>query len=96
MLTWVVYDISDDKARKKISDACLDYGLERVQWSVFLGEINSNQKDELALKCKNLMDTESDSVYIFPMCKEDFKKVVLIGESFDKEYVSGELDTKIL
>lgn len=96
MLTWVVYDITEDKARKKISDACKNYGLERVQWSVFLGHLNSNQKDELALRCKELMDEEKDSVYLFPMCEDDFKKVVLLGESFDRDVVNNQLKTMVL
>jgi len=31
----VVYDIEDDRARTKISAACLDFGLERIQMSAF-------------------------------------------------------------
>ena len=39
MLTWVVYDISKDRTRTKIAKRCLDFGLYRVQKSVFLGDI---------------------------------------------------------
>ena len=38
MLTWVIYDISKDKTRTKIAWRCLDFGLYRVQKSVFLGK----------------------------------------------------------
>jgi hypothetical protein len=53
MLTWVIYDISNDKARPKIADRCLDYGLYRVQKSVFLGNLDSNRVDEVILFSKN-------------------------------------------
>ena len=67
MLVWVIYDIVNDKVRKKVSDSCKDYGLYRVQKSVFLGDLNSNQRDSLALECEELVDIDTDSVYIFPM-----------------------------
>jgi len=60
MLTWVIYDISNDKIRKKISDLCLNKGLKRVQKSVFLGKINKNQREEIALFCKEKMNKEND------------------------------------
>jgi CRISPR-associated protein Cas2 len=91
MLTWVVYDISDDKVRTKVAKICKGYGLYRVQKSAFLGDINRNQADELVLRCKEITDDETDSVYIFPMCDEDFKKVRMIGIPFDKELVSDEV-----
>ena len=40
MLTWVIYDISDDNIRTHSADVCKKYGLYRVQKSCFLGEIN--------------------------------------------------------
>lgn len=91
MLTWVVYDISDDKVRNRVAKICKGYGLYRVQKSAFLGDINRNQADELGLRCKEITDDEKDSVYIFPMCDEDFKKVRMIGIPFDKDLVSDEV-----
>jgi len=38
MLTWVIYDISDDNIRAHTADVCKKYGLYRVQKSCFLGE----------------------------------------------------------
>jgi len=91
MLTWIVYDISQNRARSMVAKTCKGYGLYRVQKSAFLGDINRNQIDELALKCKEFTDKEKDSVYIFPMCSEDFMKVRIIGKAFDKELVADEV-----
>ncbi|HOE91063.1 MAG TPA: CRISPR-associated endonuclease Cas2 [Candidatus Cloacimonadota bacterium] len=91
MLTWVLYDIQKDKARSKVAKACLESGIYRVQYSVFLGDLNKTQTKELLLKIEELCDEETDSVYIFPMCAEDFKSCVLYGQAFDKELVSDEL-----
>ena len=94
MLVWAIYDITKDKIRNKVAKTCKGYGLYRVQKSVFLGDINRNQLDELALKSEELIEEETDSVYIFPMCDEDFKKVILLGQAFDKNLVSDEIISK--
>ncbi len=95
MLVWVIYDISDNRIRNNIAKFCKGYGLYRVQKSAFLGDLNKNEIDELGLRCEELIEDE-DSVYIFPMCEEDFKKVKLIGKSFDKDLVSDKIITKFL
>lgn len=91
MLVWVIYDISEDKKRNKVAKFCKEYGLYRVQKSAFLGEINKNQFDELMLKCKDLINQDTDAVYLFPMCSEDFSKVKIVGIPFDRELISDEI-----
>lgn len=94
LLVWVIYDITENRVRQKVSDRCKSYGLYRVQKSVFLGDLNTNDRDSLGLECEELIDTERDSVYIFPMDEQSFKKVQLLGQAFDKELVSDEVITK--
>jgi CRISPR-associated protein Cas2 len=94
LLVWVIYDITEDRVRQKVSDRCKNYGLYRVQKSVFLGDLNSNDRDSLGIECEELINTEQDSVYIFPMDDQSFKKVQLIGQAFDKKLVSDEIITK--
>lgn len=94
MLVWVIYDITDNGIRHKVSGRCKNYGLYRVQKSVFLGDLNSNDRDSLAIECEELIDTDRDSVYVFLMDEQSFKQVKLIGQAFDKELVSDEIITK--
>ncbi len=94
MLVWVIYDITENKVRQKVSNRCKSYGLYRVQKSVFLGDLNANERESLGLECEELIDTEKDSVYVFPMDEQSFKKVQLIGQAFDKDLVSDEVITK--
>ena len=96
MLTWVVYDISKNKTRRKVAKHCLDFGLYRVQKSVFLGEVPPNRVDEILLFSRDLLDLETDSVYIFPMCREDFDKVHIVGQGFDRPLVADEVLTKVI
>lgn len=94
MLTWIIYDISSNKRRSKVAKACLDRGLYRVQKSVFLGELNNNQIDEVTIISEELIDKETDSVYIFPLCQDDFRKVRVLGQGFDEELVTDEVKAK--
>jgi CRISPR-associated protein Cas2 len=96
MLTWVVYDISKNRIRSRVAKLCKEYGLYRVQKSVFLGQMNRNQVDELGLQSKELIDLKTDSVYLFPMCEDDFGKVRLLGLGFSKELVNDEIKALIL
>lgn len=96
MLTWVIYDITDDKTRSKVSKTCKNKGLYRVQKSAFLGALNKNQIDELKMICEDVINPDSDSVYIFPMCEDDFKKVKLLGNGFDKELVNDKLKSMFI
>jgi CRISPR-associated protein Cas2 len=95
MITWVIYDIVDTRTRTRVARACIGAGLYRVQKSVFLGTLNRSEIDELALKCKELIK-EEDSVYIFPLCEDDFRKVKLLGQAFDRELVSDEIIAKFV
>lgn len=96
MIVWVLYDIKKDKARTKIAKACKQAGLYRVQYSVFLGTINDNEHDTLQLEIEELMNPETDSVYIFPMNKNELKQCVLLGLAFDKKLVSDKVKALFL
>jgi len=94
MLVWVIYDITENRVRNRVSNICKGYGLYRVQKSAFLGDLNTNELDSLALECEERINSEVDSVYVFPMCDDCFKKIRLLGMAFDKDLVSDEVITK--
>lgn len=96
MICWVLYDIKNDRARTKISRVCEQSGLYRVQYSVFLGSIEPNEKDVLQLRIEELMSEETDSVYIFPMSKDELKATVLLGQAFDKKMITDEIKALFL
>jgi CRISPR-associated protein Cas2 len=50
MLVWFIYDISENKIRSRVAKLCKNYGLFRVHKSAFLGDLNRNQSDSLALE----------------------------------------------
>lgn len=93
MLVWFIYDIVKDRARKKLADKAIEQGLYRVQKSVFLGNIDTNLLDELIVFSEEIINPDDDSIYVFPMCQEDFKKVELLGQAFDKAKVNDEINS---
>ena len=91
MIVWTMYDIKDNKARSRVAKCCKQAGLYRVQYSVFLGTLTASQKDSLELEIQDLIDEEVDSVYIFPMSKNELQSTALLGQAFDKDMVTDEV-----
>ena len=91
MIVWVLYDIKKDRSRTKIAKLCKQAGLYRVQFSVFLGSLDANQKDTLRLQIESYIDEEVDSVYIFPMNKSELQQTELLGQAFDKDLVTDQV-----
>lgn len=96
MITWVMYDIANDKARTKVAKHCKQAGLYRVQYSVFLGKMDKNELDVLQLQIEALIDEEVDKVYLFPMSKKELRESILLGQAFDKKLVTDEVKALFL
>jgi CRISPR-associated protein Cas2 len=71
--TVLVYDISSDRVRAKVADACLDYGLARIQCSAFFGEISANHLEELLMRVRRLLGKTNAHVEVFPICEKDLR-----------------------
>lgn len=67
----LVYDIPEDKVRAKVADICLDYGLKRIQYSAFFGELSHNRQAEILQKIRRKVGKTSANVQIFPVCEKD-------------------------
>lgn len=75
----VIYDISDDKARRKVSEACLDYGLDRYQFSVFAGRIKSIHLRELTKILRPYART--GQITLMTVAADDWGRRIQLGES---------------
>ena len=76
----LVYDIPDDRKRGKIANACLDYGLDRIQFSAFSGWLLPTQREELFLKVKKILGKKPGNIQLFPVCAEDWGKRKVIDQ----------------
>ena len=73
MHTYVIYDIVEDRVRKKISDACLDYGLKRIQYSAFLGNVNATRRSALDKRLAQELGKQEGKIEIISVCEKDFR-----------------------
>jgi CRISPR-associated protein Cas2 len=71
LLTFVVYDIEDDRVRVRIANACKDYGLERFQDSAFCGALDASRRGELLARLMDTLGREIGKVLVLPVCEKD-------------------------
>ena len=76
----LIYDISHDGTRVKVADACLDYGLERIQFSAFLGELSPTHQRELLLKIKQRLGKHGANVQLFPLDEKAWVQRKIIAQ----------------
>ncbi|PIS29589.1 MAG: CRISPR-associated endonuclease Cas2 [Candidatus Marinimicrobia bacterium CG08_land_8_20_14_0_20_45_22] len=79
MIALIVYDITDDDSRTKISKYLESVG-QRVQESVFECKISTSEIDTVTSNIANLIKLPG-SVRIYPLCQECFSKVLHIGHN---------------
>lgn len=79
MFILISYDIPDNKRRLKIANTLLDFGGERVQYSVFECHITERNLGRLQTRLGKVMDKEEDSIRFYPLCEVCKPKVVLLG-----------------
>ncbi len=76
----LIYDIPDDRVRHKVSERCKDYGLSRVQYSAFAGELDRNRREELMLRLRKTLGKKEGNIRLQPVCARDLtlaKEVVV-------------------
>lgn len=72
MIVLVIYDIPSDRLRNRVADICLDYGLDRIQYSAFLGELRRTHQEELMLKIKKQTGKRPADIRLIPICEKDW------------------------
>lgn len=75
----LMYDIVEDKVRTKVADACLDYGLDRVQYSVFSGKLSRNHQEELMICIDELMLDSPGNVKLIPIGERDWERLLEVN-----------------
>lgn len=76
----LIYDIENDRVRSRAADVCLNYGLERIQFSAFFGKLNRNRRQELSLRLQRELGDESGRIRIIPVCESDLKDMWVLDQ----------------
>ncbi len=70
----LVYDIVHDRTRTKIAEICLDYGLDRFQYSAFMGILVRTHQEELMSKIKRQLGEHEGNIQLFTICEKDWRQ----------------------
>nr|WP_286396874.1 CRISPR-associated endonuclease Cas2 [Pseudanabaena mucicola] len=79
MLYVVIYDVSDDKRRKRVFNLLEGYG-RRVQFSAFECLLNDRKFEELRVRLAKVVKMSDDSVRFYPISRHTLGQVVIWGE----------------
>ncbi|HNX20497.1 MAG TPA: CRISPR-associated endonuclease Cas2 [Acidobacteriota bacterium] len=74
----VSYDVVKDRRRNRVSKA-LKAHLERVQKSVFEGEVTPKRLEAIRRLMAKLIDPETDSVRIYQLCARCVPALEIVG-----------------
>lgn len=88
----VAYDVIDDGRRTRLAKFLLGY-LDRVQKSVFEGEIQEGRFDRMRSGITEIIDQDEDSVRIYHLCARCIGAVDVIGAG---EYIDAAQDDVII
>jgi len=78
----ITYDIPDDRLRYAVANKLKDYGLERLQLSVFQGYLTRNRAEELAIEIRRLLGDEEADVRIFFICEKCRERAIVVKERY--------------
>jgi len=81
----LVYDIPHDGTRTKIADFCLDYGLDRIQYSAFLGDLARTHQEELMLRIEERLGDRAGKIQMFVICEKDWQQRMEIIQEQDED-----------
>ena len=97
----ISYDIQDDRLRVKLAKSLIRYGLHRIQYSVFMGNISDRSlgkiRQVLAQLAQESTWSVEDSVMILPLHQYSEDHVTFIGRSPARwDEITGDQHTLIL
>jgi len=70
----VIYDIPHDGTRQKVADACLDYGLQRLQYSAFVGNLSRSHQRALFQEITKRVRRQAANVQLFPLDEQSWER----------------------
>jgi len=88
-----IYDITDDNLRALVAETLKDYGLQRIQYSAFIGNLCRDELNSLIVDLKNLIKELIENVQLYPVCDTCFRGRREVGKP--KKYELKEEKDKI-
>ena len=92
----IIYDIPHDRTRTRVSDTCLDYGLERIQYSAFLGRLSRTHQEELWLRLRRILGQHDGCIQSFKLCQSCWDGRKQLGRAIAPSTITLNLTTNII
>ncbi len=87
----MTYDIPQEEnaVRLRIAAILKNYGLERLQYSVFIGQLTPNQAETVSMRLADVTESIEADVRMFPICDRCFGKLITVKskKSLEQEEV---------
>lgn len=61
----LIYDITDNRIRTKVADMCMDYGMNRIQYSAFVGDLQRTHQKELMKRAIAQLGKRPGKIYLY-------------------------------
>ena len=96
----ISYDIEGDNLRTKISDKLIAEGLQRIQYSVFLGKVAPQDiltLEQWLLQALQKGNPQKDTILIIHLTEPQVKAMKILGfDKYDKDLLIDKKSTLIL
>jgi len=89
MRVMIVYDVSDDRRRLRLSRTLERWGLARIQRSAFTGILQPSRVRDLERLIKTIIDPTTDIVHILQIQDQDWRRTRVIGKQWGEANVHG-------
>ena len=89
MICFIMYDITSNKVRTSIAKFLLKKGCTRVQKSIFMADMPSDEVEDIAQKLTEIkkMYDNNDSILIVPLSEDYARAMKIIGQEVDIDLI---------
>lgn len=98
MICFIMYDITSNKVRTLIAKFLLKKGCTRVQKSIFMADMPSDEVQDIAQKLSEIqkMYDNNDSILIVPLSEDYARAMKIIGQDVDIDLILHSKNTLFL
>jgi len=89
----VTYDIPQEynNIRTRVARILKSWGLERIQYSVFMGDLTRNEAETVALYIKDTLKEIPADIRMIPICKNCLREIIIVSENLLSDSSEEEL-----
>lgn len=77
---YVVYDIGENEKRSTLARRLKYYGLHRVQYSTFSGNVELTDKEALLIEIEEIVLDKGDKIHVIDLCDKCLRDAILVGK----------------